>query len=158
MFYLMEIKNDFNQYNLKRRQAQESLDLLKWSLKSLHCSEDTTGSNTSIDLSPAGKLSPQALVLCRALYRMHFQFLVFLGSYNKLLGELFVCLFVCCCCLHFPRYRGGLEVRGWFVRHLRSAGASQQTAEHIPFSRINSQVRGSCPGEEVHVWITGQVP
>ena len=92
VFYLMEIKNDFNQYNTKRRQAQESLDLLKRSLKSLHPSEEVTGSNTSIDLSPAGKLSPQALVLCRALYRMHFQFLVFLGSYNKLLGELLLLL------------------------------------------------------------------
>ena len=99
VFYLMEIKNDFNQYSTKRRQAQESLDLLKRSLKSLHPSDDVTGSNTSIELSPSGKLSPQALVLCRALYRMHFQFLVFLGSYNKLLGELFVYCY-CCCCLH----------------------------------------------------------
>ena len=86
MFFLMEIKNDFSQYGTKRRQAQDSLDLLKRSFKSMHPSEGHSDSNTSLEMSPSVKLSPQALVLCRSLYRMHFQFLVFLGSYNKLLG------------------------------------------------------------------------
>ena len=86
VFFLMEIKNDISQYSTKRRQAQDSLDLLKRSFKSLHPSEGYLESSSSLDMSPSGKLSPQALVLCRSIYRMHFQFLVFLGSYNKLLG------------------------------------------------------------------------
>ena len=157
VFFLMEIKNDFSQYGTKRRQAQDSLDLLKRSFKSMHPSEGHSDSNTSLEMSPSVKLSPQALVLCRSLYRMHFQFLVFLGSYNKLLGTYSLSQLTFLYIPSVARYRRELAVCGGCVRHFRSAGTCPQKADSVPIPGVNPQVRGGSPGKEIHVWVSWEV-
>lgn len=92
LFHVMEIQNNYSSYLEKRKNVIECVSVYKDHLRQQSCEVkesreqlEVTHRHTSSGSSIRRlQMSDEALDLCRAMYHFHFQYLLLLGSYVKL--------------------------------------------------------------------------